>query len=144
MPEGPAASLLVPDEKSSAVHPLGDGRPSAEGREYVWYGSTITNPATPFFVAEDFNTFLSIEPLLEPFDSNQSDSMTLLCAPKWIIIGAMTGPSSKEHQPRREWVQNIVEAAREVDVPVFMKQNLAETWGDGLIQEFPMELGGRK
>ena len=26
----------------------------------------------------------------------------------WVIIGAMTGPGSKFHQPRPEWVQAIL------------------------------------
>ena len=54
----------------------------------------------------------------------------------WIIIGAMTGPGSRNHQPQKKWVES--------KIPVFMKDNLAEAWGEDLIQEFPLELKVRK
>ena len=62
----------------------------------------------------------------------------------WIIIGAMTGPGSRNHQPQKKWVEEIVERCRESKIPVFMKDNLAEAWGEDLIQEFPLELKVRK
>lgn len=56
---------------------------------------------------------------------------------QWLIIGAMTGPGSKDRQPKREWVEEIVKAARDFGVPVFMKKNLVNVWGDNLIQQYP-------
>ena len=34
-----------------------------------WYGTTITGPDMPFFFWDKANTFVSVEPLLEPFDT---------------------------------------------------------------------------
>ena len=84
-----------------------------------------------------WHTFLSIEPLL--------DDVTIWlenggCYPDWLIVGAMTGPGSKDHQPQREWVENLVRYARERNIPLFMKSNLKAVWGDDLIQEYPPEL----
>lgn len=103
-----------------------------------WYGSTITGPNIPFFFSteengEAYNTFLSIEPLLEPL-GKIADREGF---PKWVIVGAMTGPGSKKRQPLREWVQEIVDAAREAGSPVLMKNSLIDIWGGNLIQEFP-------
>lgn len=55
----------------------------------------------------------------------------------WVIIGAMTGPGAKQHQPKREWVEDIVAQCKEAGVPVFMKRSLSEIWGEPLIQEWP-------
>ena len=84
-----------------------------------------------------WHTFLSIEPLL--------DDVTIWLEnggyyPDWLIVGAMIGPGSKDHQPRREWVENLVRYARERNIPLFMKGNLKAVWGDDLIQEYPPEL----
>ena len=49
----------------------------------------------------------------------------------------MTGPGSKEHQPHREWLENIVEAARLTRASVFMKDSLAPIWGPELLREHP-------
>ena len=49
----------------------------------------------------------------------------------------MTGPGSKQHQPKREWVGNIVEAAGLTHAAVFMKDSLAPIWGDDLIRDHP-------
>lgn len=52
----------------------------------------------------------------------------------WLIIGAMTGPGSKQHQPEPESVQSLIDQARAADVAVFLKDNLK--WPEK-IQEFP-------
>lgn len=102
-----------------------------------WYGTTVTKQNEDFFVSSAHNTFLSIEPLLEPFGSpGNFDRYT----PKWIIIGAMTGPGSKQHQPKQEWINEIVEAARELKFHVFMKDSLIPIVGEeNMIRDFPWE-----
>lgn len=74
--------------------------------------------------------FLSLEPLLEPV-------FPIPVNAKWIIVGAQTGPGSAVHQPRREWIQDIVDQCRSAGVPVFLKSSLADVWDAPLIQEFP-------
>jgi len=39
--------------------------------------------------------------------------------------------------PKREWVENIVEAASITRIPIFMKNSLKELMGDNFIQEWP-------
>jgi len=55
----------------------------------------------------------------------------------WIIMGAMTGPGSAEHQPSRSWIEDMVSGAKEWGTPVFMKNSLKPVWGEELITEFP-------
>lgn len=102
-----------------------------------WYGTTITGPETEYFGASCVNTFLSIEPLLEPFSADDCAGFRRFGEPLWVIIGAMTGPGSKRKQPKREWVEAITEVAQSAGVPVFMKNSLKDLWGGPLIQEYP-------
>lgn len=100
-----------------------------------WYGSTATGPDMRFWWSKYHNTFVSIEPLVEPFEPAGEDGGVKKVG--WVIIGAMTGPGSKLHQPKREWVEAIVEDARDAGVPVLMKDSMAGIWGADLIREFP-------
>lgn len=110
-----------------------------------WYGTTITGPDMPFFFWDKANTFASIEPLLEPFEAagergNGSEGYEKKV--EWVIIGAMTGPGSAKKQPKREWIQAIVDDASITGVPVFMKDSLKAVWGDDLIREYPSGMEG--
>jgi protein gp37 len=79
------------------------------------------------------HSFISFEPLLnnvmQDCDIDDID---------WIIIGAQTGPGAIK--PKREWVQAIIDDARAVNIPVFMKNNLKSIWQGELIQEWPKEM----
>lgn len=110
-----------------------------------WYGTTANcaadfqshcraNTLAWFHGEYNANTFLSIEPLVESIGDTGLASLYNF---QWLIIGAMTGPGSKDRQPKREWVEEIVKAARDFGVPVFMKKNLVNVWGDNLIQQYP-------
>lgn len=101
-----------------------------------WYGSTVTTEYSSYFHSDKHKTFLSIEPLL----GRLGPFRQALDGVDWVIIGAMTGPKGKDHQPELEWVEEIVETCRFANIPVFMKQNLSGVWGDDLIQEWPAEL----
>lgn len=100
-----------------------------------WYGSTVTGPEDPFFYHKDAQTFLSMEPMLEEF--NPADYSGSFDWQMWIILGAMTGPGSKDHQPKKEWVETVVREARKIGLPVFMKDSLRAVWGKELIREYP-------
>jgi len=88
----------------------------------------------------DRRRFLSIEPLLGPlwpddkprfcFGAYLPDHLS------WIIIGAQTNPNV---QPKRVWVQEILNAADETGIPVLMKHNLEWPAGERRF-EFPAEL----
>jgi len=120
--------------------------------ENFWFGTTCTKPSNEFTFVKNtpYKCFVSIEPLLEPFGDLENGEM-----PDWIIIGRETGNRKDKIIPKKEWIENIVNYCREKNVPVFMKNNLAEekwckdkktgemilvepkVWDEPLIQEFP-------
>lgn len=105
--------------------------------ENFWYGSSVPTPETPFWWNEKYNTFISIEPIMENFAKKPCECSIL----NWIILGAMTGPGSKQHQPKREWVENVVESAQAACVPVFMKDSLLPIMGEeNMRREWPWEV----
>ncbi len=74
--------------------------------------------------------FISFEPLLGAKEfENMLEYINWL---DWIIIGSQTGPRAK--QPKKEWVQAILDACNYHDIPVFLKDNL--DWSKK-IQEWP-------
>jgi len=80
-------------------------------QDNMWYGCTVTGPLDDYIVSENYNIFLSIEPLLEPFYLSKRGGFRNPGEPRWIILGTMTGPGSKDHQPKQEWVESVIEAA---------------------------------
>lgn len=117
-----------------------DKLPRAREFPNFWYGSTVTKEGVKFFgEAVRYNTFLSIEPLMEPLNAGLGSFGGV----RWIIVGAMTGRGKEDHQPKREWVENIVEAASITQAAVFMKDSLAPVMGESnMVREFPWSEGG--
>lgn len=106
-------------------------------KENMWYGSTITDGYKPMFYSKEHNCFVSIEPLLGNFEKG---SRELLEDIRWVILGAMTGPGSKEQQLEGEWIENILEVADQAGVPVFMKNSFIPIVGEeNMRREFPWE-----
>jgi protein gp37 len=70
--------------------------------------------------------FISFEPLLSPINTN-------LNGIDWLIIGSQTRPTKI---PKKEWVHTLIDQARDLNIPVFLKDNLH--WSQQ-IQEFPNE-----
>ena len=104
-----------------------------QGDNY-WYGSTITNPDDVFWFCGCHNTFVNVEPILAEFPLERLPPLEVV---KWAILGAMTGPGSKEHAPGRETIYNIVKAAGS---PIFMKDSLVPIVGEeNMRREFPWE-----
>ena len=68
--------------------------------------------------------FVSLEPLLGPVDAD-------LRGIAWIIIGGQTRPT---RIPDKEWVRSLIGQARQLRIPVFLKNNLH--WHED-IREFP-------
>ena len=105
--------------------------------EAFWYGSTVTGPNTPAFYAEGYNTFASIEPILEPFGESVDEGI----ADKvdWAILGAETGNRTHKVIPERSWIEGVVRAFHEKGKPVFMKDSMKPVWGEDLLTEYPWE-----
>ncbi len=88
----------------------------------------------PAFGAMQYNTFLSIEPLLEPIPIMMGYPLY------WAIIGAETGRRKGKVIPQKAWIREIVNQCRLAGVPVFMKESLRELMGEEFVQEFPASL----
>lgn len=101
-----------------------------------WYGSTVTSPTTSAFWNDEYNTFASIEPILEPFyETEGSEDFAKRIG--WVILGAETGNRKDKVVPERSWMEPIVEQFHKYGKPVFMKDSLIPIWGEDLITEFP-------
>lgn len=102
-----------------------------------WFGSTLDSKNAWRFQGDNhFNTFMSIEPLREFMDVGLGS----FGSDEWVIIGAETGNRKGRIIPKREWVENIVEAAQITGMKVFMKESLRDLMGADFRQEFPWEV----
>lgn len=102
-----------------------------------WFGSTLDSKNARRFQGDNhFNTFTSIEPLTE----NMDVGLGSFGSDEWVIIGAETGNRKGKIIPKREWVENIVEAAQITGMKVFMKESLRGLMGEDFRQEFPWEV----
>ena len=103
----------------------------------MWFGWSQTGPMgnkCDFTTHHSIKTFISIEPLLEPFKEFHIKGVD------WVIIGAETGRRKNKVIPERKWIEDIVNECKENGTAVFMKSSLSDIWGEPLIQEFPEEL----
>lgn len=101
-----------------------------------WFGSTLDNKnANRFQGGIKYHTFTSIEPLTE----HMHVGLGSFGSDEWVIVGAETGNRKDKIVPKREWVENIVEAAQITGMKVYMKESLRELMGDDFRQEFPWE-----
>lgn len=113
--------------------------------ENCWLGVTITgkenNQSWVYGYTSGMGNkrFISFEPLLE-------SPMPLVGGwHEWVIIGALTGPGSKKHQPKKEWVEDIMRQAGRLNIPLFLKDNLMPIMGEEYVkqrQEWPKEKRG--
>lgn len=106
-------------------------------KENVWVGTTVTNENEDWRNIEEIKKidasvrFVSFEPLLGQFPHDIS-----LKGLQWIIIGKLTG--SKRIKIQDKWVNDIFKQARQLGIPVFMKNNLIHDYkGLYWMQEFP-------
>ncbi|MEA4901872.1 DUF5131 family protein [Desulfitobacterium sp.] len=107
-----------------------------EGDNY-WWGTSAPTPETEFWYSQKHNTFVSIEPILAPFETAGAEA---LANTNWVIAGAMTGAGARKYRPERIWVENIRAACESAGVPLFMKDSLTDIWGKPLIREHPEKM----
>lgn len=110
-----------------------------ENQPNFWFGSTATIPEMEFFWCDEVNTFVSIEPILAPFEDLTDEGIDPASKTNWIIVGAETGNRKNKVIPQKSWIDEIVSAAKKAGTPVFMKESLREIMGDDFIQQFPWE-----
>ena len=107
----------------------------------MWFGQSFTGAErnyTPLALPPWQYRFASIEPLLR--NLSRAEAMEIAATNEWIIVGAETGVRKGKIIPKREWVENIVEAAQITGMKVFMKESLRELMGADFRQEFPWEV----
>lgn len=101
-----------------------------------WFGSTLDSKnAKRFQGGLKYHTFTSIEPLTE----HMHVGLGSFGSDEWVIVGAETGNRKGKIAPKREWVENIVEAAQITGMKVFMKESLRILMGADFRLEFPWE-----
>jgi protein gp37 len=106
-----------------------------------FFGFTATNQSEFNFRADDvdmyvtpqYRAFASLEPLCGPIELDGVGRNGI----EWIIVGADTSNRKNKIIPKKEWIERIVDDCKRNGVPVFLKDNLRDIWGAGLIQEYP-------
>jgi len=116
-------------------HP--EGIPQIPYPKNFWMGTTVTMEHQDWINIRLITRiqagvkFVSFEPLLGRLPSHVS-----LKGIDWIIIGKLTG--SKKVKLNPDWVWEILEAAKKLKIPVFMKNNLSPEFPPLFrIQRFP-------
>jgi len=106
----------------------------------VWLGTSISTSYDCYRIHDLMDTpgdnikFVSIEPIHEKINFWFSGKTGLHPCVDWIIVGAETGKRKDRIIPEPEWIQALIDNARMVDVPIFIKDNVG--WPEK-IQEFP-------
>jgi len=105
----------------------------------VWLGVSITGMGDRERMAHLHGIkakikFISWEPLLaNPLPPGWSIPRCV----NWAIVGRLTG-HGKKHDPNKSEILGVIFEAKLWGIPVFLKNNLKEIWGEKLIQEFPL------
>ena len=82
--------------------------------------------------------FISFEPLHSDMGLNDDTvANNFLKDIGWVIVGAETGRRRNRIEPEQEWITRIVNACKERDIPVFLKDNIGPYYRGTLIQQFP-------
>lgn len=102
--------------------------------DIFWYGTTATTPEQEIFWSQEHHTFVSIEPILAPFDDTDGD---LISKTEWAIFGVETGNRKDKIIPERSWLDPAILKFHKAGKPVFMKDSLLNLYPEGLLTEFP-------
>lgn len=102
-----------------------------------WYGTSVTRKDDRDFFAPGYNTFVSIEPILESF-SDEKHAAYRQMVQAWAILGAETGNRKNKIVPKKEWITELVDYYSKFGyTKFFMKDSLRGLMGDDFRQEFP-------
>lgn len=105
-----------------------------------WYGTSVTRKDDRDFFAPGYNTFVSIEPILESFSDEKHAAYRQMVQP-WVILGAETGNRKNKIVPKKEWITELVDYYSKFGyTKFFMKDSLRSLMGADFRQEFPWEV----
>lgn len=106
--------------------------------ENAWFGTSVTSSTEKYRIQEirkrvhAKHYHATFEPMFN--DIGEVD----LTGIDWIVIGTETGHRKGKIDSRPEWVWNLVDQARSLQIPVFMKEDLLPIMGEkNMIQELP-------
>ena len=113
-----------------------------------WYGTSITKPEDQFFSTDEFNCWVSMEPLEEEFffDQDEKETEEGFKYIKWIVTGAETGNRRGKVKPDLLWIEEIRDMADRQGIPLFMKDSLLtivkesdmrREWPDAMLESKP-------
>lgn len=110
-----------------------------------WFGVTVTSSKEKSRIDMLKNNIKSkhyhvtFEPMFD--DVGKLDLTDI----SWVVIGTETGNRKGKSSSKKEWVFNIYNQAKAMNIPVFMKEDLLGILDENeMIQEFPKEFGGFK
>ena len=104
-----------------------------------WYGTSVTRKDDRDFFAPGYNTFISIEPILESFSDAKPAAYRQMVQP-WAIFGAETGNRKNKIVPKKEWITELVDYYSKFGYTKFyMKESLRGLMGEDFRQELPWE-----
>lgn len=104
-----------------------------------WYGTSVTRKDDRDFFAPGYNTFVSIEPILESF-SDEKHAAYRQMVQAWAILGAETGNRKNKIVPKKEWITELVDYYSKFGyTKFFMKDSLRDLMGADFRQEFPWQ-----
>ena len=104
-----------------------------------WYGTSVTRKDDRDFFAPGYNTFVSIEPILESFSDEKHAAYRQMVQP-WVILGAETGNRKNKIVPKKEWITELVDYYSKFGyTKFFLKDSLRGLMGAEFRQEFPWE-----
>lgn len=107
-----------------------------------WYGTSVTRKDDRDFFTPGYNTFVSIEPILESF-SDEKHAAYRQMVQAWAILGAETGNRKNKIVPKKEWITELVDYYSKFGyTKFFMKDSLRDLMGADFKQEFPWEIEG--
>ncbi len=99
-----------------------------------WYGTTVTKMEDPVWCNGNYNTFASIEPILDEF------SGFFISGLGWVIVGGETGNRKGKVIPERSWIEAIAASCEYWCVPLFMKDSLKQIMGHRMLRQFPRRM----
>lgn len=111
----------------------------------VWLGVTVEDASKlcriiKLIYRDAKIKFVSFEPLFFSKDKNHINRREFLLhitkEINWVIVGRLTG-FGKIYNPPKWLIEEIVRHCQQLDIPIFLKENLKPIWKERLIQEFP-------
>ena len=104
----------------------------------AWFGVTVTSSKEKNRITtlrehiRAGHYHVTFEPM---FDDIGSVNLTGIV---WVVIGRETGRRKGKSVSKPEWVRNLTKQAHDLDIPVFMKEDLLPIMGEEqMIQELP-------